>query len=129
MTKFVFQINYKCVPGNSVAVVGSVPELGEWEHGRKMNWNVSNIWRIEIDIQHLPFEYKYQIVDESGKILIWEATQNRNFYTNSSNDQIRSLTINDTWEQPSNQFVEINVCFLFVLFKFLCSFENSFGCD
>ena len=111
MTKFVFQINYKTVPGLSVAVVGSIPELGEWEHGRKMKWNQSNIWRIELEISHLPFEYKYQIVDESGKILIWEATQNRNFFMNSFDDQNRSVSINDIWEQPSNTHIELKVCF------------------
>ena len=56
MTKFVFQINYKTVPGNHVAVVGSCSELGEWEHSKKMNWTPSNNWRIELEIHQMPFE-------------------------------------------------------------------------
>ncbi|EMD46465.1 starch binding domain containing protein [Entamoeba histolytica HM-1:IMSS-B] len=110
MTKFMFNINYKTTPGNSVAVVGSCKELGEWEHGAKMDWTVSNNWKIELDIKNMPFEYKYQIIDSTGRVLIWEATQNRMFLTNAIIDQSRSVTINDVWEQPSNTHVELKVC-------------------
>ncbi|ELP93169.1 hypothetical protein EIN_054540 [Entamoeba invadens IP1] len=106
MTKFVFCINYKTVPGYSVAVVGSCKELGEWEHGAKMTWTPSNNWRIELEVTNLPFEYKYQIIDSSNRVMIWEATQNRLFQSCLAIDQSRSIIINDVWEQPSNTHYE-----------------------
>ncbi|KAL7717717.1 CBM20 domain-containing protein [Entamoeba marina] len=106
MVKVVFNINYKTTPTFSVAVVGSCKELGEWEHGCKMNWTVSNNWRLELEISEFPFEYKYQIVDNSGNVQTWEATQNRSFQTI---DQSRVVTINDVWEQPSKTHIEIKV--------------------
>ncbi|EKE38733.1 hypothetical protein ENUP19_0257G0057 [Entamoeba nuttalli] len=105
-----FNINYQTTPGNSVAVVGSCKELGEWEHGAKMSWTSSNNWKIALDIKNMPFEYKYQIIDSTGRVLIWEATQNRMFLTNAIIDQSRSVTINDVWEQPSNTHIELKVC-------------------
>ena len=116
--KIVFNINYKCDVGCSVAVVGSCQELGEWTQGRQMLWSNGDFWRLEVSVSNVPFEYKsvlharltrrYQIVDQQGTVRVWEATSNRS-YTTLPSEQYRFVVISDVWEQPSNTHTEYKV--------------------
>lgn len=44
--KLIFKIHYKVNFGDVIAVIGNIPELGNWnDPGRqKLNWSEENIW-------------------------------------------------------------------------------------
>lgn len=45
--KVTFQIKYQTVPGESLAVLGSIPELGNWEKKsilHHLKWTDGHVW-------------------------------------------------------------------------------------
>ena len=76
-----FQVNCPYVHSTqSVVVVGSIPELGEWNplHGLKLEDGKFPIWANSIDLKatSFPFEYKYVLSNNDGTF-IWEEQNNR----------------------------------------------------
>lgn len=81
--------------GENVTVVGSIPELGEWDvrKGLSLRWSEGNVWLGEVAVTHcskpvdggvgnphtLAFGFKYVLVRRRGAVLdvIWEAGGNR----------------------------------------------------
>jgi len=66
-------------------LVGSCPELGEWNphKGVKLNDSEFPIWSsiVHIPRDRIPFEYKYVMLDLDGKVF-WESRFNRMMSTN-----------------------------------------------
>lgn len=70
------------VKGQQLALLGSLPQLGEWVPGRALRMNRGGMheWCLALSASGLqfPFEYKYVVVDEqSGELLSWEEGENR----------------------------------------------------
>lgn len=66
-----FHINYHTIPGQKLAILGSIPELGEGEPfmAREMEWIGNGNWVLQIDV---PFEgneleYQYLLIDLTGE--------------------------------------------------------------
>lgn len=72
-----FFIRYKTLFGQSLILVGSSIELGEWDlcKGVKMTWKPGHLWTSKVSIKTLPAEYKY--VCCFYEEFIWEKGQNR----------------------------------------------------
>ncbi|KAL7712611.1 hypothetical protein QTN25_009787 [Entamoeba marina] len=81
MVLLTFCINYHTQPSETVCITGSNKELGEWTKPVKMEWSENDQWTVSLEIDNIPFEYKYLImtVPESN-IQRWEATNNRTFF-------------------------------------------------
>lgn len=70
------------VKGQQLALLGSLPQLGEWmpERAMRMSRGGTHEWCLALDAAGLqfPFEYKYVVVDEdNGALLCWERGENR----------------------------------------------------
>lgn len=80
---FVFRIQAPQLrSGQTLALVGSLPQLGSWEPrcALRMLRAGINEWSISISADGIstPFEYKYVILDEStGSLIAWEEGDNR----------------------------------------------------
>lgn len=90
-----FNINYNTVWGENIVVVGSLPELGNFnpQHGFKLNWYNGN-WNGKLAVRRYlaPFYYKYVVVNDDGNVL-WEQGNDRSFTQYSYNE----FTLNDSW--------------------------------
>ena len=79
-----FEIKFDTKLGESLAVIGSLNELGLWKENRalKMEWNPGNVWKSCIYLNNynniIDFEYKF-IILENGHIKFWEDGNNRKF--------------------------------------------------
>ena len=79
-----FEIKFDTKLGESLAVIGSLNELGLWKDNRalKMEWNPGNVWKSCIYLNNynniIDFEYKF-IILENGHIKFWEDGNNRKF--------------------------------------------------
>jgi len=77
-----FSICYHTQFGQQLRVVGSLPELGEWEASKAqpMLWNQGGNWAFELITTKLePFDYKYLVTDNKGNVVRWEGGLNRKF--------------------------------------------------
>ena len=79
-----FEIKFDTKLGESLAVIGSLNELGLWKNNRalKMDWNPGNVWKSCMFLNNynniIDFEYKF-IILENGHIKFWEDGANRKF--------------------------------------------------
>ncbi|MBO7067282.1 MAG: 4-alpha-glucanotransferase [Bacteroidaceae bacterium] len=80
---FLFRVQApQLLPGQILALVGSLPQLGGWEprYSLRMASTGINEWSISISAEGVttPFEYKYVILDElTGNLVTWEEGTNR----------------------------------------------------
>ena len=80
-----FSITYKVDFGQSLAVTGDIPELGQW--GTNMNsivrltWTHGDVWKLTEPrkLKNHKFSYKY-IVVRDNEIERWESCENREIY-------------------------------------------------
>ena len=68
--------------GQSLAIVGSHPALGDWNAARylRMEYLGQNDWMLSVNVDAvlLPLEYKYVIIDDATNTLVaWEEGDNR----------------------------------------------------
>ncbi len=85
-------------PGQALALVGSIPALGEWNphFALQMKEVALHEWGISLSAAGMsfPFEYKYVVVDaQSGELLEWESGANRtSYYKGVEADQVLVIT-------------------------------------
>lgn len=70
------------VKGQQLALLGSLPQLGEWmpERAMRMSRGGTHEWCLALSATGLqfPFEYKYVVIDENtGDLIAWEGGENR----------------------------------------------------
>lgn len=74
-------IFFETVPGQSIVVLGSIPELGMWKERKcHMKWTDGHIWVLEepliVSVPH--FTYKYMLLDDDKQTMVkWEAGVDR----------------------------------------------------
>ena len=79
-----FEIKYNTVMGETLAIIGSINELGSWKRKKalKMTWFEGNIWKATITYNNYSdvkdFEYKFVIMN-NDHIQSWEDGNNRKF--------------------------------------------------
>jgi hypothetical protein len=70
-------IFYETIPGESICIVGSIPELGGWKELKAhMTWTEGHIWVLDQPIiTNEPFfSYKYVLMDgDKKKVVKWES--------------------------------------------------------
>ena len=92
VNKITFQMNYNTKPGEDLGVIGSMPELGNWDQNRalRMSWNDGNIWKASINYnfeREKEFEFKFIFI-ENGRVKRWEDGNNRKLGFNQLKDII-----------------------------------------
>ena len=69
------------LPSQGVAVVGSLPQLGEWNNDKMLPMSDADfpIWKVDIDVKGVDaFEYKYIVYDlQTGHVVDMEWGENR----------------------------------------------------
>jgi len=72
------------LPHQGVAIMGNIPELGNWDPNQKVEMDdiTFPVWRANIQVKnHEIFEYKYVIYDKtSGQIVDFEYGENRHVW-------------------------------------------------
>lgn len=82
------------MPNHRVGVVGKSKGLGGWDAKNAVMMHCPNFpeWEVSIDASTLllPLEYKFVVLDEHRKVVLWEAGKNRMFYLPSitNNEQV-----------------------------------------
>ena len=76
LKKLIFLIRYDTTYGESMGIIGSSKELGNWDTKKliKLKWNKGNIWTggIDVDENNLEdFEFKFVIL-YNGNVKTWE---------------------------------------------------------
>ena len=80
INKIIFSIKYDTKYGEEVGILGSIPELGNWNQNQifYLHWNNGNVWTGEILIGPYPlsdFEFKF-IISSNRCVKIWESGDN-----------------------------------------------------
>jgi len=65
-------------PGDLVEIRGTYSEPHTWDGGLALTRSDAGIWKLQLDPQNIPFEYKYVIVRTDGQ-LEWESGSNRQY--------------------------------------------------
>ena len=77
--KVTFKVKKETQPGQSLCIVGDIPELGQWQKFNCcMTWTEGHVWIIEnLEITSKPFfNYKYVVLVD-GNASEWERGENR----------------------------------------------------
>lgn len=100
--KIKFVIEYKTQWGQSLAIEGSIQELGfgSSKEFSKMSQVAEGLWELEIEPFITEFEYKYLVINESDKSVIKEFGVARVFKVNES---FESTYLKDYW-RPNDVF-------------------------
>jgi len=115
-------------PGQSVAIVGSHPALGNWSEARylRMEYLGQAEWMLSVNIDAvlMPLEYKYVVVNEETHSLVaWEEGDNRVVDTTLDDGQVLvlhggGLRLRETIWRAAGVVVPV----------FSLRSEHSFGC-
>ncbi|OMJ66125.1 hypothetical protein SteCoe_37149 [Stentor coeruleus] len=75
--EYEFSVHYETKFGESIVVVGSCEELGNWNPNKGLNliWHIGHRWSQTLKISTIPFEYKY--ICKSSIMTTWEGGPNR----------------------------------------------------
>ena len=107
-------------PGQSMSIVGSLPQLGRWKDFRvcAMKWTEGHIWEINLKMpsKDCVFFYKYVKVKD-GNAEEWEQgynriadllslhqTQNLSGKEESKNSDVSNVILDDSWHQYTVNF-------------------------
>ena len=80
LQKLIFLIKYDTTYGESIGIIGSSKELGNWDVNGliQFKWNKGNLWTGEIDVNENnleDFEFKFVILN-NGQVKSWENGSN-----------------------------------------------------
>lgn len=109
-----FEIKFDTKLGESLAIIGSLNELGQWKHNRalKMDWNPGNVWKCCMYLNNynniIDFEYKF-IILENGQIKFWEDGNNRKFIASLIIGLIEPHFNNNNINDNDNEFNTIYI--------------------
>ena len=98
MVHVTFTIHYNTVIGQILRVIGSIDELGNWNEGIEMKYN-EGLWTVELEIQTIPFNFKFQLYNDVTKEVVWEDCENRLFVLVGAADDV---LIECNWNCPDD---------------------------
>lgn len=117
-------VKYETKMGQSIAVLGSIPELGNWTEVKvNMKWTTGHEWVMEQPVRirsAVYFKYKYVLIEE-GKLVLWERGIDRLIdlvdladsmilssqlphYNSSPYGNVVSVSLADSWEKMKVHF-------------------------
>jgi len=97
-----FSIKYETEYGQSLYIMGSIPELGSWKDYKvKLKWTEGHIWTCALSLPQQPFEYKYVVYNQGANTAIWENGRNRQCDFQGH----ITITLNDIWESFRIRFL------------------------
>ena len=105
-----FQVRAHTQKGQSIALVGSIPELGLWDVTKRVHLYTSGdnypLWWADIEIEsssQQTIEYKYCLIRADGSVQ-WEAWGANRWIPNESEEPPSTIIVEDSWfgyVQPS----------------------------
>lgn len=101
--QYIFNVTAYTQPGQKVYVVGSIPELGNWDPAKAKdafhNPNSSEWWKWFLPVsvpKSTTFQYKYIMKNDQGQV-VWEGGSNRSGTSSSANTGV-VVTPMQTWQ-------------------------------
>lgn len=98
-----FQVTAQTKMGESIALLGSIPQLGEWHISNRILLQTSGerypLWWVDVDIPYSDskIEYKYLKLSAEGEV-IWESWGNENRWIPLEKEaQENTLIVEDGW--------------------------------
>lgn len=101
-------MRYETKYGQTLGIIGSIPELGSWKDPIKLTWHDDHQWKLREPLTPCKnhFTYKFVILNDTGKVAIWEAGIDRladldilpDAQTNSGFEPKR-VVIHNVWEK------------------------------
>ena len=93
INKIIFSIKYNTTFGEEVGILGSIPNLGNWNQTGifYLKWNNGNIWTGEILIETNPpmdFEFKF-VISSNRNVKKWESGDNNKVYFDKLINEIK----------------------------------------
>ena len=93
INKIIFSIKYNTSFGEEVGILGSIPNLGNWNQAGifYLKWNNGNIWKGEIPIEANPpmdFEFKF-VISSNRNVKKWESGDNNKVYFDKLLNEIK----------------------------------------
>ena len=93
ISKIIFSIKYNTIFGEEVGILGSIPNLGNWNQTGifYLKWNNGNIWTGEIPIETNPpmdFEFKF-VISSNRNVKTWESGDNNKVYFDKLLNEIK----------------------------------------
>jgi len=82
--KITFTLPFRTTYGESLVIIGSTPQLGQWEtaRGLQMHYHPDGLWQADIRLpgeESKPFTYRYVIDDRNRGIIHEEGGEHRRF--------------------------------------------------
>jgi protein-tyrosine phosphatase len=124
-----FEINYRCLFGQSVCVLGNIPALGGWDVSKAfpLIWNEGDNWKGQVlidDMDNKQLEYKYLVMGggleskcEAGRPRIMDL---------GSCQQEKRLMFNDVWEYRQIELRAFNTFKSHEFLYILTNIDNGF---
>jgi 4-alpha-glucanotransferase len=90
--------------GQNLLIVGSSPELGQWEvaRGVRMSYHADGVWHADIQWsgdEREPHAYSYAIEDQNGGAIHYEGGRNRRFAPPGCRE-LEGIAQRDFWRPP-----------------------------
>jgi hypothetical protein len=99
----IFHVTAYTQPGQKVYVVGSIPELGNWDPAKAKdafhNPNPAEWWKWFLPVsvpKSTTFQYKYIMKNDQGQV-VWEGGSNRTATSSSANSGVVDMP-QHTWQ-------------------------------
>ena len=118
--KINFNINFHTVWGQTLYVIGSIPELGSWNTSmaKEMQYTGEGNWAFELDLpgETVYFEYRY-FLSSNNKLIFEEWQKNHKFnITDSKQDYV----LIDYWQNRPQNMAFYSSAFIKSLFAHPC---------
>ncbi len=99
-----FNIQFHTVWGQTLHIIGSIPELGEWNTpaAREMQYTGEGYWTLELDLPDVPVSFEYRYFMSSNNKLVFEEWQKNHLL--SLTETRLSYVLLDYWQNhPQNR--------------------------
>lgn len=101
--KITFNIQYNTVWGQMLRIVGSLPELGDWNNAcaGEMHCTEAGNWSLEIELPDTPVDFEYRYFVHSGAGMVFEEWKKNHCL--SVTDATKNYCLIDCWQNfPEN---------------------------
>lgn len=97
--KISFNVNYRTQWGESLFIIGNIPELGNWEHSHALQMNLDGTekWKIELDLPESVKNIEYKYIVRVGYNTVRQEW-GENHFLSPEKDVLR-YTLLDRWQE------------------------------
>ena len=119
--KIIFNIPFHTMWGQTLYVIGSIPELGSWDtaSAKEMSYIADGNWVYELELPNKAISFEYRYFMSSDNKLIFEEWQKNHCLEISNTNQ--SYVLLDYWQNKPRDLAFYSSAFTKSLFAHTCS--------